>query len=346
VYTSPHYKDFRERIKINGTYISRKYIIDFVSKYRSVFDEVKPSFFEMTVALAFAYFRDQKVDVAVIETGLGGRLDSTNNIKPLLSVITNISMDHQSMLGNTLSEIAGEKAGIIKSGIPVIIGETQEEIAHVFKNKAKDVGSPIDFADQQSSLTKSGEKYTFSVGEISFLSGFTTSLVGPFQEKNLLTALYSMQCLKDHFDIDMHKVKAFLPDLSRHTGYIGRWQILSKSPLTIADSAHNEGGLRIIVNELAKASFRRLHMVMGFVNDKDISTIINMLPKEAQYYFAKANIPRGMPANILLEQANSIGLKGNTYRSVRQAYAAARMSAQTDDLIYIGGSIFVVAEVL
>jgi dihydrofolate synthase / folylpolyglutamate synthase len=352
VYTSPHYKDFRERIKINGEYISRKYITKFIDTYKIDLEYIKPSFFEMTVALAFSYFRDQGVDYAIIETGLGGRLDSTNIIMPLMSVITNISLDHQSMLGDTLIAIAGEKAGIIKPHIPVVIGETQEDIKHVFDQKSIHNHSPISYADQQTTLIlKSDQKngllvYDVHIDDQLVFKDLTTTLVGPFQSHNLITALFSIYKLSHIIKIDFEAIADFFPSLVAETKYIGRWQIMGQSPLTIADSAHNEGGLKIILNELKNYTYQQLHIVLGFVNDKDVGNILKLFPISATYYFAKADIPRGLDAASLRTSASQYGLQGKAYRSVRQALAAARMSANKSDLIYVGGSIFVVAEVL
>jgi dihydrofolate synthase / folylpolyglutamate synthase len=352
VYTSPHYKDFRERIKINGEYISKKYIVDFISKYRPDLETIKPSFFEMTVALAFSYFRDQGVDYAVIETGLGGRLDSTNIISPLLSVITNISLDHQSMLGETLTEIAGEKAGIIKSNTPVIIGETQEEIKEVFVRKAISLDSNLYYADTVTKLLRLPDqdagtnRYDVYIDDELVFADLKTTLVGPFQKYNLITGLYSVYHLSKMINIDFGKISQFFPSLVAKTKYIGRWQILQRVPLTIADSAHNEGGLKIILEELKNYKYQKLHIVLGFVNDKDVRNILMLFPTTAIYYFAKADIPRGLAATELQGAAQTYGLQGKSYRSVRQAYAAARMSATSADMIYIGGSIFVVAEVI
>ncbi len=352
VYTSPHYKDFRERIKINGKYISSKFILNFINTYKQNLEEIKPSFFEMTVALAFLYFDDQKVDYAIIETGLGGRLDSTNVITPLVSIITNISYDHQNMLGDTLEEIAGEKAGIIKSNIPVIIGERQQSIEKVFLDKASDVHSPIYFAEDHLSIkyiespTAGIKTYDVYVEKNKWIDHLKTDLVGPFQEKNIVTALYALYFLSKTIAIDINKIKTFFPTLKAQTKYMGRWQILQTTPLIIADSAHNEGGLKIIMEELSKLSYSNLHIVLGFVNDKDIRKVLDIFPKEATYYFAKANIPRGLDATELKESAFESGLHGKAYMTVRKALAAAKSKASPNDLIYVGGSIFVVAEVI
>lgn len=352
VYTSPHYKDFRERIKINGKYISRNYILQFINTYHFDLDVIKPSFFEMTVVLAFLYFKDKKVDYAIIETGLGGRLDSTNVILPLISVITNISFDHQNMLGDTLEAIANEKAGIIKSKIPVVIGERQESIEQVFIKKASAMHSPIFFAEDHLKISKVNsthqglKTYDIKVNGKLWIRNLSTDLLGPFQEKNIITGLYALYFLSKTIQLDISKIIDFFPTLKGQTKYMGRWQIISKSPLIIADSAHNEGGLKIIVEELANLRYDKLHIVLGFVNDKDISKVLDIFPKNASYYFAKANIPRGLDAKTLLETATISGLQGKAYTSVRKALSAAKSVASTQDLIYVGGSIFVVAEVI
>ena len=351
VYTSPHYIDFRERIKINGIYIDRKYIINFINTYITEIEEIQPSFFEVTVAMAFRYFADMKVDYAVIETGLGGRLDSTNVITPLISVITNISFDHQSMLGNTLIAIAGEKAGIIKKHVPVVIGEVQTEIDEVFKAKANFMDAPISFAEHHTSLQVIDEhpkhtNYNIFFDKSLWIEGLSTDLTGPFQEKNIITSLYALRVLSKKNSIDFVKIRNFFPDLKAKTAYIGRWQILGNAPMIIADSAHNEAGIKIVVEALANISYNKLHFIAGFVNDKDITPILSLFPKEAIYYFAKANIPRGLHVNELLQAAQESGLSGKSYTSVRKAFSAARTKAQPGDLIFIGGSIFIVAEVL
>lgn len=351
VYTSPHYKDFRERIKINGTYISKKYIKQFVEKYYDDIEEIEPSFFEVSVALAFSYFASEKVDFAIIETGLGGRLDSTNIITPMLSVITNISYDHQNMLGDTLQAIAGEKAGIIKSGIPVIIGEKQAEVMSIFTEKAKSVQADLWFAEeliQIETIETSASNTTYKVyhNQECWIDKLDTSLVGPFQENNLRTALAAVLHLSQHIKIDLAKVISFFPNLVNATRYMGRWQILGQKPLIIADSAHNEAGLLYALGELNKLKNGRLHIVLGFVNDKDLNKVLQLFPTDATYYFAKANIPRGLDTGILQAQAKSHQLKGKVYKSVKKAFAAAKMSSDANDLIFIGGSIFVVAEIL
>ncbi len=350
VYTSPHYKDFRERIKINGQFISPRYICQFIEKYKDVIGAIQPSFFEMTVAMAFCYFRDQKTDVAVIETGLGGRLDSTNVITPLLSVITNISFDHMSMLGNTLEAIAGEKAGIIKPTIPVVIGEKQESVLGVFKERALNQHSPLYLAtDHVEVVCPTGQLqdgFSVNIDKTPWLLKTTLDIGGPFQQKNLATACMALHLLSSHFSLDAQAISKFYPSFAKQTKYMGRWQLLSHSPLTIADSAHNEGGLTQVLANLNALSWRQLHIILGFVNDKELPDILALFPKNAKYYFAKANVPRGLDATQLQRQSENHGLHGNAYSSVRKAFAAARRCAGTEDVLFIGGSIFVVAEVL
>ena len=350
VYTSPHYKDFRERIKINGVYIDINFITNFINTYKSDIENINPSFFELTVVLAFAWFAEKKVDYAIIETGLGGRLDSTNVITPLLSIITNISYDHQQMLGDTLPAIAAEKAGIIKPGIPVIIGETQKEVQHVFIEKAGQLNAPIYFADQQMPAEIIGDTpyLTFQINLNSkpWNSPLETTLAGPFQSNNIVTGLFTLHLLSKSIPVNMDKVWQFMPGMSEKTGYMGRWQTLGHKPLIITDSAHNEAGLRLVTQQISNISCRQRHIVLGFVNDKTLDDILTMFPKDAVYYWAKANVPRGLDAEVLREKGISMSLKGNSYTSVRKAFAAARSKAHTDDFIYIGGSIFVVAEVI
>jgi dihydrofolate synthase / folylpolyglutamate synthase len=351
VYTSPHYKDFRERIKINGEYISKRYIIDFLNQYAEDLEKIQPSFFEMTVGLAFLYFADQNVDYAVIETGLGGRLDSTNVIFPLLSVITNISFDHQSMLGNTLVEIAGEKAGIIKKNIPVIIGEKQNETDQIFIRKAEEMSSTIHFASDYIQIKEKDSSVNSKVYDVMYnhkrwIDVLKTDLTGPFQDRNIITGLYALKLLSKDIKIDEVKLKDFFPTLKSKTGYIGRWQIMGSDPLIIADSAHNEGGLKIILKELLHYKYNKLHIILGFVNDKELDSVLSLFPKHAIYYFAKANIPRGLDAEVLKSEGKKYGLSGNSYKSVRKAFSSAKIKAKPDDLIFIGGSIFVVAEAI
>lgn len=351
LYTSPHYKDFRERIKINGAFITEQAVIDFVAQHKDYFEQLQPSFFEITVAMAFDYFAQQKVDVAVIETGLGGRLDSTNIITPLLSIITNISFDHMNMLGNTLPLIAGEKAGIIKKHIPVVIGETHPETEEVFEKKAAEQEASIIFADRHfraNLLKKSLISTVFDVykNEELIYEELHLALSGDYQIKNLQTCLQSVEYLKDHFPITPASIRLGLKDLRTITQFMGRWQVLGTSPTIICESAHNEAGIEYAFRQIQEMDYHQLHIVIGTVNDKDISKLLEQLPKEAVYYFAKANIPRGLSANILAEAAKDKGLHGKAYKSVSEAFQMAKQAAKEDDLIFVGGSIFVVAEVL
>lgn len=351
MYTSPHYKDFRERIKINGQFISKKKVSAFVNNHQALIESVQPSFFEITVAMALDYFVSEAPDYVVLEVGLGGRLDSTNIITPLLSVITNISFDHQSMLGNTLTAIAIEKAGIIKNEIPVIIGQHQKETDFVFRKIAKERKSKIQFARDlvNVSIIKESPLYRslcVVYNETKF--EFKTDLTGDYQLKNITTAFAAIHELINQGDItiDFNKVSQKFPSLKADTYFIGRWQILDEKPLTIADSAHNEDGIKHLTDQLQKIKYDQLHIVIGTVSDKDINKMLSLFPNQAKYYFCKANIPRGLDAYRLKNEAQQINKFGKAYRSVKQAYAAARMSANDHDLIIIVGSIFVVAEAI
>ncbi|NET33521.1 MAG: bifunctional folylpolyglutamate synthase/dihydrofolate synthase [Cyanothece sp. SIO1E1] len=353
LYTSPHYRDFRERIKINGEYISEKKVVDFVARHEDLFQKIQPSFFEITVALAFTHFAEEKVDIAVVETGLGGRLDSTNILQPELSIITNISFDHQQFLGNTLEKIAGEKAGIIKVETPVVIGETQAETKTVFREKAAECAAMISFADQE--IEANPLRFTLSStifniwhkGEL-WLEELEVDVRANYQSLNLQTVLQSLLVIKEAgiLNWDETALRKGLKELRGLTRFIGRWQILAQEPLTIADSAHNEGGLTTSLAQLKAIPFERLHIVFGTVSDKELDKVFPLLPKLATYYFAKADVPRGMPAEQLQELAEKEGLIGQTYDSVPLALAAAREAASAKDVIFIGGSIFVVAEVV
>jgi len=356
LYTSPHLKDFRERIRVNGKMISQKFIIDFVEKYEKEFAKIQPSFFEWTVGLAFDYFSKQKVDMAVIEVGLGGRLDSTNVIHPVVSVITNISYDHQNLLGNTLRKIAGEKAGIIKPRVPVIIGETQSEVKDVFVNKVKKAKSHIYFADEYYRVVNHKQSYKDKLRLIVDVKGkngkFTyknlqCELPGLYQKKNILTVLKTIDVLKQKkYPISERSVRNGISNVIKQTGLQGRWQLLSKRPLTIADTGHNEAGIKEVLSQIKLTPHKNLHFVLGMVNDKDISKILSLLPKSATYYFCRASIPRALDQNELALSAKIFGLKGKIYPSVKKALKVAEGSAKTNDLIFIGGSTFVVAEAL
>lgn len=353
LYTSPHYRDFRERIKINGQYISEQKVIDFVANNQEAFEEIKPSFFEMTVAMAFDYFHKEKVDIAIIETGLGGRLDSTNIITPLLSIITNIGMDHEAMLGDTLPLIAGEKAGIIKANIPVIIGESHPETAPVFIKKADKENAPILFVDEvvEAELVERNiQKARYSIFSESYNLNFQEllfDLTGTYQIHNLKTALLATFFLqKENFVITATHIRTACADVQKISTLLGRWQVLSQSPLTICDSGHNGHGLQYTVNALEELNKEQIHFVFGTVNDKDLTKVFPLLPKAAIYYFCKANIPRGLEATILQNAAKEQGLNGQAYTSVQEAFQAAQAEAGDNDCVFVGGSIFVVGEVV
>lgn len=355
LYTSPHLTDFRERIRISGKKIPKEKVVQFVQSNKSLFKKIEPSFFEYTFGMAIDYFAEENIDIAVMEVGMGGRLDSTNVVKSILSVITNIGFDHTQFLGDTLQEIATEKAGIIKPKIPVIIGETQEEIQMGFEEIAKTNQSEIYFADREYSLNiKKSEnpvidEIKFDVlkdGEI-FIEKLQTDVLGRYQLKNLVTAIKTIELIqKQGFSISTSHIKQGLKNTGQNTGLAGRWQVLNKYPLTICDTGHNVDGIRGNIEQLAEITHDRLHIVFGLVNDKNIEPILNVLPKNAIYYFCKANIPRGLDQLELKGMAHKNGMKGKAYKSVYQAYKAAKQNANTNDLIFIGGSTFVVAEIL
>lgn len=330
LYTSPHLKDFRERIKINGKKISEDFVCEFVEKNKSFFEENELSFFEMTVGLAFEYFQKEKTDINIIEVGMGGRLDATNIITPLISVITNIAKDHTQFLGTTYSSIAKEKAGIIKEAIPVVIGEYNEETKLVFTEKAKQTNSEIYFASEIINET------------------YPSALLGDYQNANKKTVLQTIKVLQEQgtFLLSEENIKNGFLNVIDTTGLQGRWQQLGIEPKTICDTAHNSHGLKIVLNQIKKESYQKLHIVLGVVNDKDLEEILPLFPIEAKYYFCKPAISRGLDASILQEKARKKQLVGEVYNSVSNAYQAARESADKDDFIYIGGSTFVVAEVL
>ncbi len=348
LYTSPHLKDFRERIKINGEMVSEQYVIDFVEDNKDLFACIHPSFFEMTVAMAFKYFADQQVDIAVIEVGLGGRLDSTNIISPLASVITNISFDHMALLGNTLEKIAEEKAGIIKSGIPAIVGVRDKEYDFVFEERAASVNTTLSFAGEQWKVEKNPEgNYHLKRSSGEEFCNLSCELKGDYQRKNIPTVLETIPALRAAgLQITDEQVRTGISRVITNTGLHGRWQTLAQSPLTICDTGHNIDGITEIVQQLQKCQYEQLHFVIGMVNDKDVDHVLCILPKDAIYYFTKASIPRAMNEEILAEKAQAAGLHGTCYPTVATAYEAARQNATKQDMIYIGGSTFVVAEVL
>jgi dihydrofolate synthase / folylpolyglutamate synthase len=330
LYTSPHLKDFRERIKVNGDEISEAFVCEFIAKNKTFFEESDMSFFEMTVGLAFGYFEKEKVDIAIIEVGLGGRLDATNIITPLISVITNIGLDHVQFLGDTLEKIAFEKAGIIKPNISVVIGEYIPETLPVFLAKAKECESEIYFA---SDLIK---------------EPCPSLLLGDYQVHNIKTVMQTIRVLQSQkeFVVSEQNLREGLMQVLKNTGLQGRWQQLGEQPLVICDTAHNKHGLEIVLKQIQKQKFEQLHFVFGVVNDKDLESILDLFPKNAIYYFCKPNIPRGLDAQLLQEKSRSYGLMGNAYSSVTEAYQEAKRNAKETDFVYIGGSTFVVAEIL
>jgi dihydrofolate synthase/folylpolyglutamate synthase len=353
LYTSPHLKDFRERIRVNGKMISRQYIIRFIEKNRKEFEPVHPSFFEWTTALAFDYFRFKKTDIAIIETGMGGRLDSTNIITPVISVITNIGWDHVPLLGNSLQEIAWQKAGIIKPHVPVVIGQEQTQVKDIFLQRAGELNSPIFFASRHFRAR--------IVGKYNIRSGFRhlrvtynhkpymrikTDLMGDYQMHNVCTVLQTIKCLSDNFPISRQQVGQALQQVGRLTGFRGRWSVLSKRPLIIADTGHNSDGIARVIKQLQSFPCKRLHIVFGMVKDKDIDSMLRWLPSKAFYYFCSPSVPRGLDAGTLKNLAASYGLQGASYPSVKAAFKQACHQARKEDVIFIGGSTFVVAEVL
>jgi dihydrofolate synthase/folylpolyglutamate synthase len=355
LYTSPHLCDFRERIRINGEMISKDYVVSFVEKYRNDFERIQPSFFEMNVALAFSYFADEKVDIAIVETGMGGRLDSTNIISPLISVITNIGLDHTQFLGDTLQLIAGEKAGIIKPQTPVVIGQTNAETLPVFLRKAAEMISPIYFADEDFKV----QNINYSIGEAptlsfdvwykgkAYLEQLVSPLAGSYQPKNILTVLQTTLILDAlGLNIGKENIRSGIENVILNTGFAGRWQMLQRHPFTICDIGHNVDGIGEVVKQLNITPHNNLHIVFGVVSDKDIIGMLELLPKEAVYYFCNANLPRAMNAELLADKARRIGLNGNAWTSVSEAKEAAIRAAGNDDLVFIGGSAFVVAEAL
>ncbi|MCO4291912.1 bifunctional folylpolyglutamate synthase/dihydrofolate synthase [Solitalea sp. MAHUQ-68] len=352
LYTSPHLRDFRERIRINGGMIPEQEVINFVDAQKATFDQVEPSFFEMGVALAFDYFVKEQVDIAVIETGLGGRLDSTNIITPVLSVITNISFDHTAILGDTIEAIAFEKAGIIKKNVPVVIGQLQKKAGEVFLGKAKEMNAPISFASENWIIehqTKTSHTWKLNIKNASEKEyhQLQLDLTGNYQLKNIKTVLESVELLRSsNFNISDEHVYAALKQVKKLTGLLGRWHLLGENPLIISDTGHNVDGITQVVEQINETPFNQLHIVFGMVKDKDISHVLELMPKNATYYFCKADIPRGMDAKELQQLANSHGLNGDVYASVIEALNTAKANATSDDLIFVGGSTFVVAEVV
>lgn len=345
LYTSPHLKEFTERIRVNGQEVSKTFVVDFVERIKPAIETVKPSFFEITVAMAFDYFANQLVDIAVIEVGLGGRLDSTNVITPLVSLITNISWDHVDILGDTLPKIAFEKAGIIKPHVPVVVSEFQQEVQEVFEVKSQECESALIVASKNYRVNRLSSGL-FEVTQGPYKQVYRLDLTGIYQTKNLAGVLATVDILRNSgFKISDIQVHEGLSKVTSQTGLKGRWQTLATKPLIICDTGHNEGGVKEILNQLNEVSFHQLHIVWGMVKDKDITKILGLLPKEASYYFCEAKIPRAMPAEELKQKAALANLKGIIVKDVNEAIAEARRNCTQDDLIFVGGSTFVVAEI-
>jgi len=355
LYTSPHLKDFRERIRIDGKMIPENEVVNWVENYKAndELQKIEPSFFELTVAMAFDYFANEKVDIAIVEVGLGGRLDSTNIITPEISIITNIGMDHTALLGDSLEAIAKEKAGIIKNKIPVVIGTTQNETLQVFTEKADEQQAPLFFADSEYSV-----RYAMNDFEGNQLLAVDNNgkqiyrqlkldLKGAYQQKNLPAVLKTLELLKiSGWDISAKNIETGLAEVSKLTGLLGRWQVLGANPRTVCDTAHNADGLTEIVKQMEQTPYKKLHVVFGMVNDKEPEKILKLLPQNAAYYFTKANIPRALDENVLAKYAAEFGLKGQAFSDVNDAYNEAKKSAGKDDFIFVGGSTFIVAEIL
>lgn len=352
LYTSPHLKDFRERIRINGKMVSKSFVTNFVKQQQPLIEEIEPSFFEVTVAMAFSYFAQEKIDVAIIEVGLGGRFDSTNIIQPDLSIITNISLDHTNMLGNTFAEIAFEKAGIIKQNTPVIIGEHHPETDPVFIQKAKEQSATLTFAEDELLITSAKSKSNLLQLNIQGIKDNTATelsldLTGNYQRKNIITVLQSVRALRTiGYKIEDKAVSEALKSVKKLTGLQGRWQTLSKNPLVICDTGHNKAGIAEVVQNIQQTPHEQLHMVIGMVKDKDITAVLSLLPQKANYYFCQPELERALPAQELAEQAASFNLKGQVFNSVATALAKAKSKAEANDLIFVGGSTFVVAEII
>ena len=346
LFTSPHLKDFRERIRVNGRMISKKAVTDFVNNFLKTNNELKLSFFELSVSLAFNYFREKEIDIAVIEVGLGGRLDCTNIITPVVSVITNISYDHVNILGDTLQKIATEKAGIIKKNIPVIIGESQTETDSIFLEKAKKMNSPIVFSDKKYKIENTGQASYLAINE-NTSEEYKLGLNGIYQQKNLATVLSSVDILNSSgIKIKKEALRNGLKHVVENTGLQGRWQKIGDHPIIICDTGHNEGGIKYITKQLEMEKYDKLHIVFGMVSDKDITKVLSMLPEKAIYYFCKASVERSLDENILKEKALVYRLSGEAYSTVKDALEAAKNNSSENDMIFVGGSTFVVAEVV
>lgn len=351
LYTSPHLKDFKERIKVNGEFVEENFIISFVEKMKSISEEIEPSFFELTVVMALQYFAEQKTDIVIIETGLGGRLDSTNVITPLLSIITNIGYDHMNILGDSLEKIAFEKAGIIKKNVPVVIGETIPETKNIFLEKAKECNSKIIFAEDEFDFTNSVLRSSeLEVEVLKINSGekekYILDLNGIYQQKNLRTVLTAVEELNTiGFSLERKKIKAALASVKKFTGLHGRWDVIQQEPMIALDVAHNEDGIKQLLYQISLCNYKHLHIVFGIVKDKDANKILSLLPKNAAYYFTKAQIPRALPEDELNAKAKEFNLYGEEYPQVNAALKAATGKADKDDLIVVCGSVFLIGEV-
>jgi dihydrofolate synthase/folylpolyglutamate synthase len=355
LYTSPHLKDFRERIKVNGVMISEEAVVKFTRLYleKNETEALEPSFFELTVSMAFEYFRTMQVDIAIIEVGLGGRLDSTNIITPEVSVITNISFDHMALLGDTLPKIAGEKAGIIKTGIPVVVGESSPETNFVFVKTTEKMQTTIVFADQvyraaYSMLTLDGKQsLNITKNEKPAYPDLQIDLLGIYQRQNVPTVLKTIDILNEKgWNLTEKNIRSGLKNTIRNTGLMGRWQIIGNNPLIICDTGHNPAGIKIVMEQINQTPYKELHIIIGLVNDKDQDEVLSLLPFNAHYYFTKASIPRATDPELLASRAERFGLKGSCFSTVREAVSSAIGNADKNDLIFVGGSTFVVAEIL
>lgn len=351
LFTSPHLVDFRERIRINGVMIEEEDVINFVQQNRDIITTLQPSFFEMTTAMAFSTFAEKKVAIAIIEVGLGGRLDATNCITPILSIITNISYDHQAILGNTLQEIATEKAGIIKQNIPVVISEKQTEIAEVFIQKANEMQSPIYFATDQfgqfnTIATATTLKLSICKYKKKYLENLTCQLLGTYQTKNILGVMQAIEIIRNNFVINKTALTNGLAKVVDNTGLRGRWQLLQTNPLVVLDVAHNQAGVQQLINELKRLVFNKIHWIIGMVKDKDIDSVIELLPEHATYYCCQPDIPRGLDATLLANKLNVSSRKAGVYDSPTAALAAAKTAASDDDLIIVAGSCFIMQDLL
>jgi dihydrofolate synthase/folylpolyglutamate synthase len=355
LYTSPHLVDFRERIRVNGGMMPEKSVISFVERFLELNSgpKLEPSFFELTVSMAFDFFRERRIDIAVVEVGLGGRLDSTNIIHPEVSVITNISLDHTALLGKTVPLIAAEKAGIIKAGVPAVISESNADYNFIFENKAAEMKSPVFFADSEYQasysmlLPEQLQVFNFQKNGEAKYPSLKTDLLGSYQSRNIAGVLKTLELLQEkNWRIDVAAIYRGLERVKANTGLRGRWEITGHNPLVICDTGHNEGGLRLVVNQLRSMARKRLHIVFGMVSDKDIDGVLKLMPKEGIYYFTQAGIPRAMDSELLKKKAQRAGLKGDAFSSVKIAVEKALTQAGTEDVVFIGGSSFVVADYL